>query len=304
MKNVLFLYAITMLVATISFAQQGKQSLSDSLREAGKLQEAIAEYAKIYKSDSENTTNTYNYACALALDWQIDSAFHYLNIATEKDTSVRPLTDPDFIFLIEDPRWTTFEDRQVEKVEAKFGQYEILELSKELWNMRLKDQAYYYHIQVAEKQLGYGSPVTRALWKLKEKINDENVKRLEEIIAEHGYPKESVVKGSAAGAAFLIIQHADIEIQKEYLPMMKEAADSGEASWSQLALLIDRVNLREGMEQVYGSQIYRNEDGTFYVKDLKDPEYVNQRRKEVGLGPIQDYVSRWGIEWTIEQKEK
>jgi hypothetical protein len=85
---------------------------------------------------------------------------------------------------------------------------------------------------------------------------------------------------------------------------MKEAADNGEANWSSLALLIDRVNLREGKEQIYGSQIYRNEDGSFYVKDLQEPESVNQRRKEVGLGPIEDYVGRWGIEWTIEQKEK
>ena len=92
--------------------------------------------------------------------------------------------------------------------------------------------------------------------------------------------------------------------QKKYLPLMKEAANNGEASWSSLALLIDRVNLREGKEQIYGSQIYRHKDGSYYVKDLKEPEYVNQRRKEVGLGAIEDYVGRWGIEWTIEQKEQ
>jgi hypothetical protein len=40
------------------------------------------------------------------------------------------------------------------------------------------------------------------------------------------------------------------------------------------------------------------------VYEVKDPEYVNQRREEVGLGPIQDYVKRWGIEWTVEQKER
>ena len=62
--------------------------------------------------------------------------------------------------------------------------------------------------------------------------------------------------------------------------------------------------LGEGKEQIYGSQIYENEDGSFYVKDLQEPEYVNQRRREVGLGPIEDYVGHYGIEWIVEQKEK
>ena len=86
--------------------------------------------------------------------------------------------------------------------------------------------------------------------------------------------------------------------------MMKEAANHGEASWSYLALLIDRVNLGEGKKQIYGSQINQHEDGSFYVMDLLEPEYVNQRRRKVGLGPIEDYVRKWEIEWNVEQKEK
>ena len=139
---------------------------------------------------------------------------------------------------------------------------------------------------------------------VEEKINEENLDRIIEIIDTKGWPKKSVVKEDAALTVFLVIQHADLETQKKYLPIMKEAANNGEADWSSLALLIDRVNLGEGKEQIYGSQIYRNEDGSFYVKDLEEPEYVNQRRKEVGLGPIEDYLSRYGIEWTVEQKEK
>lgn len=62
--------------------------------------------------------------------------------------------------------------------------------------------------------------------------------------------------------------------------------------------------LGEGKEQIYGSQIYENEDGSFYVKDIHQPAYVSQRRKEVGLGPIEDYVRNYGIEWTVKQKDK
>ena len=170
--------------------------------------------------------------------------------------------------------------------------------------MKIMDQAFYYQLKVADELTDRNPLIGGAIWELKSQLNQKNVARIEEIIAEQGWPKKSIIKGSAASTVFLVIQHADIEIQKKYLPLMKEAANTGEANWSSLALLIDRVNLREGKQQIYGSQIYRNDDGSFYVKDLENPEYVNQRRAEVGLGPIQEYVGRWDIEWTVEQKEK
>ncbi len=284
--------------------QQFEKSKADSLRDEGNIKLAVQEYSKLYQQDSTNRNNTYNYARALALDRQIDTAFYYLNIATAKDTSVQTLNDPDFYFLIEDDRWAGLQNNLVERVEAKFGKYKNIELSKELWTMGIKDQAFYYHLDVVNNTVGRESPINAAIWELKKKINNQNLNRLVEIIDTHGWPKKSVVEGSAASSVFLIIQHAGIETQKKYLPLMTEAANNGEAEWSSLALLIDRVNLREGKEQKYGSQIYRNKDGSFYVKDLQEPEYVNQRRKEVGLGPIEEYVQRFGIEWTIEQKEK
>lgn len=287
-----------------STAQHYEPTKADSLREEGDLKAAIEVFAEQYQADPDNRTNTYNYACALALHHQIDTAFHYLNLATAKDTSVQALNDPDFYFLTKDKRWGELEDKLVERVEAKFGKYEDIELSKELWKMKITDQAFYYHLEVADKLTERNPIVSSAIWELKHQLNQKNVNRIEEIIAEQGWPKKSVIKGSAASTVFLVIQHADIDIQEKYLPLMKAAADEGEASWSSLALLIDRVNLRQGKEQIYGSQVYREDDGSFYVKDLKDPEYVNQRRAKVGLGPIQDYVGRWGVEWTIEQKEK
>ncbi len=73
-------------------------------------------------------------------------------------------------------------------------------------------------------------------------------------------------------------------------------------SGSHLALLEDRIQMRNGMPQTYGSQITSDENGKQIVYQIKDPQYVNQRRREVGLGPIEDYLKRWGIDWTIEQK--
>jgi hypothetical protein len=281
-----------------------KPTRGDLARQDGDLMKAISYFRADIEADPTDQTLMYNLACVYALQRRSDSAFYYLNISSATDTNVFALNDPDFYFLIDSPEWADFTDEAVAKVEAKYGAYENIELSKELWTMSLKDQAFYYHLELAEKQSGRRSPVVSALWELKSKINAENVNRLEEIIVEYGWPKISLVGGNAANAVFLIIQHADLEVQKKYLPMMKEAANGNEADWSSLALLIDRINLREGKPQIYGSQIGINENGEYYVSDLEDPKYVNQRRASVGLGTIQEYVSNWGIEWTVKQKEK
>lgn len=39
------------------------------------------------------------------------------------------------------------------------------------------------------------------------------------------------------------------------------------------------------------------ESGNYFVAPLKDPNKVNERRAQVGLGKIEDYVSRWNITW-------
>ena len=294
------------LISTLSIAQEkGQLAAADSLLRAGQLLEAVNAYRSILGQEPANQNASYNLACSYALLNMRDSAFHFLDISLAQDTSVRALNDPDFVLLLEDERWAEIEHRQVEKVEAKYGKYPKPELSKELWRMQLKDQAYYYHMDVAEKQLGPRNPLTTALWQLKKDINAQNEQRLEEIIAEHGWPKKSEVKGSAAQAAFLVIQHADLETQEKYLPMMREAVKQGNASPGSLALLEDRVALRQGKRQIYGSQIGRDpETGEHYVLPLTDPENVNERRKEVGLGPIEDYISNWNMTWNVEKHKK
>lgn len=298
-------FSLSFLISTLSGQEANPLKIqADSLLQAGDVAECIPLYRQVLDSEPENQSTSYNLACAYALSWKRDSAFHFLNLALERDTSVRALTDPDLLGLTADERWAAIEDAQVAKVEAKYGAYPNQELARELWRMSMKDQAYYYHIKVAEKKIGRGSPVVWALWDLKEKLNEENVRRLEEIIAEHGWPKESEVKGSAAQAAFLIIQHADLEKQKKYVGLLKAACEQGEADWSGYALMYDRIEMREGRPQLYGSQVRFNKDSQQYEPhEILDPEYVNKRRKEVGLGPIEDYLSRWDIKWDVEQRE-
>jgi hypothetical protein len=86
---------------------------------------------------------------------------------------------------------------------------------------------------------------------------------------------------------------------------MREAVKKGNANSSSLALLEDRVAIREGRKQIYGSQIGTNPTTKEqYVLPLEDPDNVDKRRSEVGLGAIAEYVAYWNITWNVEQYKK
>ena len=87
--------------------------------------------------------------------------------------------------------------------------------------------------------------------------------------------------------------------------MMKAAVKEGNARPSSLALLEDRVGLGQGKRQVYGSQIgIDQETGEYYVLPLIDPENVDKRRAEVGLGSISQYVGNWDMTWDVEKHKE
>lgn len=86
---------------------------------------------------------------------------------------------------------------------------------------------------------------------------------------------------------------------------MREAVKNKKASGSSLALLEDRVALGEGKRQIFGSQIGRDtETGKYFVLPLEDPDNVDKKRAEVGLGLLADYVKRWQIEWNVEEYKR
>lgn len=87
--------------------------------------------------------------------------------------------------------------------------------------------------------------------------------------------------------------------------MMRDAVAKGNASARSLAMQEDRVVLRKGERQIYGSKVKRDpETGEIYISPLRDPENVDKRRAEVGLGPMKEYASRFDIEWDVEKYKK
>ncbi|GCC52792.1 hypothetical protein SanaruYs_30310 [Chryseotalea sanaruensis] len=306
MKSVLsvliYLTAITLNAQTFEeFVQNGEKLYNEK-----KFSESVNEYAKAFNIKEGNASQYYNAACAWALLGDTTQSIKYLNLSAAKGwKNLKHIKrDPDLTSLHSVLGW----DKVLEMVKLNLDEYEKdfdKPLKEQLELIYVRDQTLRQLYQDAEKKFGRESEEMSYYWKLVSEQDSLNESAVIKIIEEKGWVGTSVVGGQANITLWLVIQHAPIETQEKYLPLLRESVKKGESSGSHLALLEDRIQMRNGKPQTFGSQIIRDEKtGKQVVYEIWEPAYVNQRRKEVGLGPIDEYVKRWGIEWTIEQKER
>lgn len=146
-------------------------------------------------------------------------------------------------------------------------------------------------------------------------IDSSNIKRIDEIIKEYGYPGKSLVGEPANEAAFFVIQHSQ-SINK-FLPIIKRAARKKELLFSLYAMMLDRSLMYSGKEQVYGTQgngfqILNTTTGQKEFKmviwPIKNHKKVNRRRKKAGFkDTIEENSKRMGITYipyTIDEINK
>ena len=136
-----------------------------------------------------------------------------------------------------------------------------------------------------------------SIWEIINKQDSINQVKVISILDKYGWLGADEVGKNGNAALFLVIQHSDIKTQEKYLPLMKEAVKSGKALASELALLIDRIEMRNDRLQIYGSQVQGN---SFYP--IIDEKNVNKRRAEVGLGPLEEYAKHFGMEYKLPKK--
>ena len=129
----------------------------------------------------------------------------------------------------------------------------------------------------------------RALMGEQTTVDEANLVRLEEIVREYGWPSTELVGKEANGAAWVILQHADIAVQRRYLPLLREATKENRALASNLAMLEDEIALVDSGQQIYGTEIKMVDDIVF-VAPVVDPEQLDERRAAVGLPPMEDYL--------------
>ncbi|HCS20256.1 MAG TPA: hypothetical protein DIW47_06790 [Bacteroidetes bacterium] len=252
-------------------------------------------------------TDRYNAACSWALAGERDSAFVQLfKIAQNADYSdlKHLISDSELDSLHSDKRWEellALVKANKEKQEANYDKTLIAILDTILE----EDQKYRLQFRGVIQTYGRESEEMKVLTQKTIEADSINQIKVSEILDSRGWLGPDIIGPNGSDAFFLVIQHADLKMQEQYLPMMREAVKKGHARASSLAMLEDRVALAQGKKQIYGSQIGRDpETDEYYVMPLEDPDNVDQRRAEVGLQPLAKYVALWNLTWDVEAYKK
>ena len=300
---------LTILVVTEKSFSQGNLDKADSLRNEGLLVPALMIYAASIQQNP-NEDLSYKIASTSALLWTTqmrDTSFYFLNHALSQDSTLTALYDPNFLSLVDDPRWHNIENEQIRKYESKNGSIRNKTFAKQLFRMIIKDQGFMYAGNIERKkyiQNGgfFDSPAIFPVLAQEEKNMKENQKLLLDLLEKYGWPTSSQVTEYAAAGAALIINHSSFELRQKYFPLLEEAFKNGEAQPLRYAKMKDRLLVEQGKEQLYGTQI-KFEDLRRELYPIENPKFVNKRRKEIGLGPLAPYLkARFDIDWDVIQE--
>lgn len=284
-----------------SYAELIKQA--DSLYNVKNYKSSKESYLNAFKLNKKNASHLYYGACATALSGDKENALDMLFEAVNKGwLHVKHMkNDPDLASLHTSKKWKEviiIAQKTLDKKEANYNK----PLQKELLTIGYDDQEARQEYVKIGNTLGWKHVKIDSLKKVIVYKDSINLIKVKNILAKHGWVGEKVVGIEASSTLFMVLQHANLETQKEYLPMLQEAVKKGSAKASSMAMMVDRIAIREGKKQIYGSQIARSpETEEYYVLPLENPEMVNTRRQEVGLGTIQDYVSHWNLKWDIDK---
>ncbi|KQC01041.1 DUF6624 domain-containing protein [Pedobacter sp. Hv1] len=312
---------ICLLLLTNSLVAQTKyqQSIDSAMhfydsKEYAKAGAYFAKAAKI-NNNRDTQTNRYNAACSWSLANQPDLAFKELDHILLGKGMIRGWDDPtefhnmllkdaDFANLKKDKRW--------EKVIAASAKRKTLfetnvdqKLVAELATVRKEDQGLRLKLDTIRKDKGPNSVEEKDLWKKINHSDSINLAKIETLLDQKGWLAPEQVGYVGSQTIFLVIQHANLAVQQKYLPMMRAAVKKGSAMPNDLALLEDRVAMREGKSQIYGSQItIDKETKKYYLYPVIDPDHLDDRRATVGLEPIANYLKSFSLNWDLETYKK
>lgn len=308
MKNSIF-FLITILII-ISCRQHEPEdyhnliSEARNLYEGGEFENSSKKYSEAFTAapDSAALAHRYEAARAWAMAGEKDEAFEQLFeiVGVGQYYNLSEIsTDRALNSLSTEERWMKVLNMVAENLREAEARY--AEIGRQLVIIQGDDQAYRLQAGGIEEKYGRNSEEYNEHIQLIRKQDSINLFKVEKILEEHGWLGYNLIGRQANKTLFLVIQHSDIKTQEKYLPMLREAVKNGDAAPGDLALLEDRVALQQGKKQIYGSQIGTDEEtGEYYVLPLEDPDNVNERRAEVGLSPIQDYISYWDLKWDPE----
>ena len=283
--------ALVSLIASSSFAQS---EAYDSLIQKANYyfsqkdyKNSTAEYTKAFIALGGKGVLEDRYKAAIA--WTIvgvnDSAFFQLFRLANKTkylNSYLLLTEPNFNSLHTDKRWD-----ELQSIVNPTHEIYNDSLAKVLSKIFDDDQKCRTQMEYMEEKFGRESQEFKN--HISDMINQDSVDLviIQEILTKYGWLSVNEVGEKGNTVLWAVIQHAALPAQEKYYPIMEVAVSEGKASSQYLAYLKDRILMRQGKKQLYGTQYKLNkETGEMDLWDIEDPENLNKRRETVGLPPL------------------
>ena len=270
---------------------------ADSLFMVGEYEASSETFGKALEmKDFIQPIHLYNGACAAALADDIETAFSrlYTKLEREKDWySDNIANDEDLISLHDDSRWHILIDSlnlRKHRIEANFDK----PLRRRLQMIMKTDQEVRIVFLAAHNRQPHDSIAEAEALHEMQRVDKLNQEQICKILDSRGFVGSDKV-GNAVGTFWAVIQHSDINIQKKYLPLFREAAQRGDIAKESVAMMEDRINMFEGKPQRYGSQIEEDEHGNPRLYKLLDESKVDEWRSEMGMEPLKDYLRKMRI---------
>jgi len=108
---------------------------------------------------------------------------------------------------------------------------------------------------------------------------------LRPVVDVYGWPGRAAVGADGAHAAWVLAQHAPLDLQLHCLPLLAAAVLVDDAEPVCLAYLVDRVLACKGRPQLFGTQYATG--GRGLVRCTVDhPDRVRDRQRRLGLPPF------------------
>jgi hypothetical protein len=122
-------------------------------------------------------------------------------------------------------------------------------------------------------------------------VDLENTAWLIALMQDVGWPTPERFDHLTSNTAFLIVQHSGhLRLMRTALPLIEADARKDPELGQNYALLHDRLQLRLGEPQRYGSQLSRRPDGSLSLERLEDPARVDAWRREMGMTSLEAYL--------------
>lgn len=161
-------------------------------------------------------------------------------------------------------------------------------LSKKLIEMATLDQEI---MQNPPKSI---KPASEEHMRLIDSIAAVNYQEAKIIFEKYGFPGFDLVGEEGSKSFWLIVQHCDKwpDFQRQVLEKMEIQVKNKNAHSKYYAYLVDRIRIRSGKKQLYGTQVsYHTDICQAFVADVEDLDNLNKRRSAVGLETIEEYLN-------------